>query len=209
MLARTVLATLMWLAQSCTVTPVYASPCDEAVDAARSYDYVREETNNNDALEIREWLSWAGLGPGYPYCQAGYNYFLDAGFGYRVMPRSASVQVVAHRIAEDQLNFETVRPDDIAMGYPIPAGALVSFKNGAGNDLEGFYGTGHAEMALEWQGECGDTIGANTSPGAKGDQRGVSTDLTYGHQGVYYKRRCLGSLTKFPVVLISYPRECE
>lgn len=208
-MVRAILATLMFLA-----SPALANPCDDAVARAKTFLYVREATNHNDHPAIKAMLRLCGLGPGYAWCQAGAVNWVDwalveAGYGPTLL-RSASVHQFAHWARENDVEMMTISGDEVALGYPVPPGAIGSFKHGTGADLDDFNGAGHAFVTRDWWiGERGPTVEANTKPGPGGDQRGASTDTKYGMDGVYERERSLGLETGFPVVQFAWPMVCE
>jgi hypothetical protein len=181
---------------------VFANP----VDVAETWADVREATNHNDAPEIDDFLAWQGLGPGYPWCQAFAAWCIDADAGKRVMPQTASVHQGVKWALRNRLTVSTLTPRAVLVGASVPRGAVVAFKHGPGADAETFTGNGHAALAVHWKGPKGRTIEGNTKPGEGGDQRGASTDLSAGHDGVYWRDRALGLAGTFPVVLFYWPR---
>lgn len=181
---------------------VFADPVDEA----RSFAHVREVTNHNDAPEIDRFLAWAGLCPGYPWCQAFAAYCVDEAAGRRVMPRTASVWQGVRWALRNRLAVDMITPRSVLMGASVPRGYVVAFKHGLGADVETFSGNGHAALAVSWRGSMGITIEGNTKPGSGGDQRGASTSLDGGRDGVYERTRALGLAGSFPVVLFYRPR---
>lgn len=182
--------------------PAFADP----VDVADSWAYVREATNHNDAPEIDDFLAWQGLGPGYPWCQAFAAYCVDADAGRRVMPQTASVWQGVRWALRNRLAVETITPRSVLLGASVPRGYVVAFKHGLGGNAETFSGNGHAALAVSWRGTTGRTIEGNTKPGPGGDQRGASTSLDGGRDGVYYRDRALGLAGSFPVVMFYKPR---
>lgn len=180
---------------------VFASP----VAVAARYLDVREATNRNDAPEIDRFLRWAGLGPGYPWCQAFAAWCVDEAAGRRVMPKTASVNQGVKWALRNRLAMEIITPRSVLLGASVPAGYVVAFKHGLGADAATFSGNGHAALAVSWRGATGRTIEGNTKPGPGGDQRGASTSLAGGRDGVYYRDRALGLAGSFPVVLFYRP----
>lgn len=199
---RALLLAFLALAGCTGALPAFADP----VDVARSFSHVRERTNHNDAPEIDRFLRWSGLAPGYPWCQAFAAFCVDEAAGRRVMPKTASVWQGVRWALRNRLVVDTITPRSVLLGATVPRGYVVAFKHGLGADAETFSGNGHAALAVSWRGSMGITIEGNTKPGPGGDQRGASTSLAGGRDGVYYRDRALGLAGSFPVVLFYKPR---
>lgn len=181
------------------------NPENEAVEEAKKYLYVREKTNNNDAPEIDLWLKNCGLGKGHPYCQAFfvsmYKNIYEKHNKKSPYPMYAGVARVAQYCTNNPLKFKVISTKKINWGVDSPKkGDLASFKHGKAQ-FNGFGYKGHAEMVDYAKFKDVYTIGANTKAGEGGDQSGtVKGDMTYGHEGVYARKRNINIDSTFPIV---------
>ncbi len=184
----------------------------EVLCEIQSYEHVREvrPPNGNRSPEIDKFLAWAGLGPGYAWCQAFPNYCWDTVLqrhGYKRLPACASVAKMAHWAAGSPLRANFMDAEQIVLGGRVPPGAVLAFKHGLGSELEDFDGPGHAATSKSWFKKGGSTWEGNTKPGTAGDQRGaVIGDTTGGYDGVYMRQRSAGLGTKFPLIGAWWPK---
>lgn len=138
----------------------------EAIQAApphigRAADFVgrvEESDGPNSGPEVDMFLASVGLGTGYPYCAAFVAYILDEFPAIRQPTERTAM-------ARGYISARSIRASEVLLGIKeVPPGTIVTF--GKGN---GIYG--HSGFVVEWSGEGGVTIEANTSPGEYGSQR--------------------------------------
>lgn len=183
------------------------NPAKEMVSHAKEYLYVREKTNNNDAPEIDFWLKRTGVGKGESYCQAFFvNMYKDVYDKHNLKspwPMYAGVARVAEFATKNPLKFKVISTKKMLWNVDTPMeGDLASWKHGKAQ-FTGFGYKGHAEVVKAPNIKTQEvyTIGANTKPGAGGDQSGaVKGDLRYGHEGVYERTRSINIYSTFPIV---------
>lgn len=177
-----------------------------ALKVAEGYKYLREKNNDNKEPEITEWLKYAGLGPGYPYCQAYVNYCYKKAYeeiGLKSpLSKSASVAQFAKWSLNHPLTVKVIPIKTVLMGYNLEAGDIISWKHGKALFKESFSYNGHAGiLKLQRGNNLFLTIEANTKPSNLGDQTGRTIgDTKYGHDGVYYKERTAGNGGNFPIL---------
>jgi len=178
---------------------------EKVIGFAEKYLYVREATNNNDAPEIDRWLKQCGLGGGYPYCQAFVaNMYKDTFDKYNMkspFPMSAGVAKFADYCNQRPLTFKLISTKKMTWGVDKPEiGDVASWKHGS-SAFTGFNYKGHAGLVISTDDKFVYTIEANTKGVNGGDQSGtVLGDMTYGHEGVYKRKRTLGLTTDFPIM---------
>lgn len=181
------------------------------ITKAQGYLDVRETYNNNREPEIDTWLKFAGVGLGNPYCQAfaNYCYYLayqevNQKFLLSKNPRCATWLQWAMK---NPLLVKVIPASKVALGYPVPPGAVISWKHGRASPTEDYNHNGHAGILIKQRSDGKlDTIEGNTKPSDAGDQTGRTIgDLRYGHDGVYQKVRTLGSGGNFPILAFVVP----
>lgn len=189
-------------------TVAFAGAGTETLKVAESYLYVREKTNSNDAPEIDKFLKFSGLGSGYPWCQAFYNYCSHEGYKTLELkspfPRSASCAKVLQTATSNPMKFKVITSKAVVMGAATPVkGDLASFKHGKALAVENYSYNGHAAVVAgyDYRKRLVSTVEGNTKPTNQGDQTGkVKGDLRYGNDGVYRRVRGLGLDTTFPIL---------
>jgi hypothetical protein len=184
---------------------------EEIIKLAKSYSYVREKTNNNDATEITQWLKACGVGPGKSYCQAfpasmWKKYYKDNNLGKSPWPMYAGVARVAEYATKHPFDFEVLSTKKILWTSELPEqGDLASWKHGKSN-FTGFGYLGHAGFVdrIDIKKHLIYTIEGNTkAPGMKGDQSGTvkgQDPKLFGHDGVYERVRTIDINSNFPIM---------
>lgn len=178
---------------------------EEVIKVGEKYLYVREATNNNDAPEIDKWLKNCGLGSGYSYCQAYVaSMYKDTFSKYNLkspFPMYAGVAKFAEYCSNRPLTFKVISTKKMTWGVDKPEiGDVASWKHGS-SKFTGFNYKGHAGLVLSSDSKYVYTIEANTKGVDGGDQSGtVLGDMTYGHEGVYKRKRTLGLTSDFPIM---------
>ena len=196
------------LAENCI--DCHAVPFDkneEVIKLAKSYSYVREKTNRNDASEITLWLKKCWVKPGEPYCQAFYvnmwkELYEKNNLGKSPWPMYAGVARVAEYATKHPFEFEVLSTKKIMWTSIRPKkGSLVSWKHGS-SKFTGFGYKGHAGFLIDTDDEGNVyTIEGNTKSGPGGDQSGtVKGDMKYGHEGVYERVRDIDIDSDFPIM---------
>lgn len=179
---------------------------EKVIDTAREYLHVREAKNNNDHPEITKWLKYTGLGGGYPYCQAFvvwtyHETFEDIGHK-SPLPRTARVAHFAEYSTKNPLTFKVISTKKIRWGIDTPEiGDIASWKHGS-STFTGFGYAGHTGFVVSVDKNLNIyTIEGNTKAGEGGDQSGtIKGDMTYGHEGVYERKRRININSKFPIM---------
>ncbi len=166
---------------------------------------MEDPLGSNRSPDIDEWLAYTGLRPfvndegdlvGYPYCAAFVAFCLgEAGDVELPMTRSARARDYIHPqgFVADMLNPEVEARIAQRGVAPIPPGSLVIWKlNKNPQDTRG-----HIGFVVDWEGQKGHTVEANTSPPG-GDQReGL---------GVYFKERRLEPFNFFRITDFTFVR---
>ena len=171
------------------------------LDTAKSYLYVREKTNHNDAPEIDKFLKYVGLGPQFPYCLA----FAEFCWGQHYKPSPYPILGGTVRFMEivkaHPLRYKVYTTEDFAMGRGSGAvgGIGIFFHNSK---------TGHAfilEKPIKLNGLQtieGNTVGS--SKGTAAEQRGEGK--TKKAQGVFRKSRSTRSAPGWSFKGVVIPR---
>ena len=162
------------------------------LDTARAY-VGHTEAARNSSVHIDRWLQSTGHPPGTPYCAAFTSYCLNQTEAERPAPPHRTALATNFLQAQG-----TVDARKVLRGAARPeAGDVIVWRRGNGI-------FGHAGFVSErhrtWQGACGHTIEANTSPGRQGSQRDGS--------GVWRRERCIQPGNYFRIVgfvPVSYP----
>ena len=187
---------------------------DAVIEHAKTYLYVREKTNNNDAPEINKWLKNCGLGSGYSYCAAFvssmYKEIYEKQNKKSPWPMSAGVASFAQQCTKKPFEFKIVSTKKLQWGIDsVQPGDVISWKHGS-SIFTGFNYLGHKGIGIDNKGSIIHTIEGNTKAGPGGDQSGtVKGDMKYGHEGVYLRDRQLGLNTNFPIMFIIKPIKKE
>lgn len=138
------------------------------LDIALEYEGTTE-VGDNRGPEVKAFLASVGLDEGYPYCAAFVSYSLD-------QAPNVEKPKVRSALAQDFITNSSIEAKDVLRGSDTaPPGAVIVWKKGSTIN-------GHAGFAIHWDGASGETIEANTSPGA-GSQ--------YDGDGVYRRERTI------------------
>lgn len=189
---------------------------EEVIKLAKTYRYVREYKNNNDAPEIDKWLKNCGVGRGEPYCQAFYvNMWKDLytmnNLGKSPYPMYAGVARVAEYCINHPFQYKVITTKKMLWTNDKPKqGDLASWKHGKAQ-FTGFGYKGHAGFVDKIDDKKNIyTVEGNTKEGEGGDQSGtVKGDLRYGHEGVYQRIRTIDIYSNFPIVYFIRLKEKE
>jgi len=161
------------------------------VDTAERYVGVTERPpGSNAGPAVERFLRVVDLGPGYPYCAAAASAWLKwAG----VEGPEEDGRPIRSALATDFLDARCViDAGDVLHGRKeVPSGAVAVWRKGNRR-------FGHTGPVKRWNGRCGVTIEANTTPpDDDGNQREG--------QGVYERRRCLQPHSYFRIVGFALP----
>ena len=135
------------------------------------------EVGQNRGPEIERFQRSVGLPPGSPYCAAFVSYCLEKG--------GATWPAVRSGLAQHFITRQSIRASHVLRGVAVPPGSVVIWRKGSGWQ-------GHAGFATSWDGACGETVEANTSPGKSGGQ--------WDGDGVWRRRRCIDVGNYFRIV---------
>ncbi len=131
-------------------------PVDQRVVHVASAYVGHTEIENNRSPLIDYWNSRLPVPQGSNYCASFVSFVLDSAQVNYPLVRSA--------VAQHFITSQSIPAGRVASGSLIPEGYLAVWKRG--NSW-----MGHVEIVRSpWQGPYGYTIGANTTPGAQGDQ---------------------------------------
>ena len=137
------------------------------VDTLRAY-IGHTETESNSSPHVDRFLASVGLDPGYPWCAAFVSYGLDKA--------DADYPPVRSALSRDFVTSRSVKARRvITRNLTIPPGWIITWRRG--NTIYG-----HTEVATQWKGKSGISIGGNTTPPG-----GEGADWNGG--GVYEKER--------------------
>lgn len=181
---------------------------------AEKYLYVRERTNNNDAPEIDKWLKVTKTPKRSSYCASFVSsMFKETYESYNKKspwPLTAGVSNFAEYCSKRPFEFKMVSTKKLKWGIDtVEPGDVISWKRGS-SIFTGFGYLGHKGIGIKNVKQNIYTIEANTKAGKGGDQSGsVVGDMTYGHEGVYKRKRQLGLNTNFPIIFIIKPIKKE
>lgn len=187
----------------------------EVIKVAKSYSYVREKTNNNDAPEIDVFLKYARASKGDPWCAAFVTFcYKEAYEKYNrksPVPRYASVSAITEYATKHPFEFKVISTKAINWNVDHPIiGDMVSWKHGS-SVFTGFGYKGHFGLDENYD-EARNvyTIEGNTKAGAGGDQSGtVKGNMKYGHEGVYERVRRMDLKSNFPIMFFVRIRNNE
>ena len=189
---------------------------EEVIKLAKSYTYVRETKNGNDAPEIDKWLKNCGVGRGEPYCQAFYvnmwkeMYSINK-LGKSPYPMYAGVARMAEYCIKHPFDYEVITTKKMIWTNNTPKqGDLASWKHGKAQ-FTGFGYKGHAGFVDKVDDRKNIyTVEGNTKKGKGGDQSGtIKGDMKYGHEGVYERIRTIDLYSDFPIVYFIRLKEKE
>jgi hypothetical protein len=125
---RTISITLIFAL--CWATLAFGTPYgDQIIETAKSYSYVREQTNHNDAPQIDGWMKYLGLdnagqirstGTGFSWCMGfvqGMYREVYAIYSKRVpLPRSARVSDVYKMAKKDKYRYQVFTAKQVESG---------------------------------------------------------------------------------------------
>lgn len=161
------------------------------LDSAQTYvGVVENPKDSNRGPAVEKFLAAVGLEPfqdeegnwkSFPYCAAFASFCLD-------QAGTVALPTVRSAGARKFITGNSIRANVVLRGtQPIEPGTLVIWKAKRDpNDT-----SGHVGFVVEWNGQEGTTIEANTGPGDEGDQRDGG--------GVYMRKRMLSPGSAFRI----------
>ena len=201
MLKWIIYITIVLLLSLCFLSISTAYDTTSVLNTAKSYLYVRENTNHNDAPEVNKFLKYVGLGPHFPYCLAFAQFCWGQHYKPSPYPVTGGTVHFMELVKAHPLRYKIYTAEDFAMGRGIGAvgGIGIFFHNSK---------TGHAfilEKPLKLKGM--QTIEGNTVSSSKGtaaEQRGEGK--TKKAQGVFRKVRTTRSAPGWEFKGVVLPR---
>jgi hypothetical protein len=179
---------------------------ESVIETSRKYSNVREATNNNDSPEIHIWQKNTGIGKTDPYCAAfTVSMYKDTFAEYKLkspVPMIGGVANFAAYATKHPFDFKMISTKKMNWGIDKPEiGDFVSWKHGS-SAFTGFNYKGHQGLVVAPKPNMTvDTVEGNTKAGNGGDQSGtIKGDMTYGHEGVYFRNRPLALNSNFPIM---------
>tara|TARA_R110000868_G_scaffold176609_1_gene414471 strand:- start:8151 stop:8600 length:450 start_codon:yes stop_codon:yes gene_type:complete len=129
-----------------------------------------QEFGNNEGPEIEMFLASVHLGKGNPYCAAYVSFCLAQATPGPYNP------TVRSGLARKFKTRDAVKASLVLRGLEVKPGWIVGWEKG--NTVYG-----HLGIVIKWDGQCGETVEANTSSGTFGSQRDGD--------GVWIRKRCI------------------
>lgn len=159
---------------------------------------------SNEGEYVEKCLQSVGLGPGYPYCAACASMWAE---GYDMLPVGDERPFVGKKIntalsvhftaARGWIPAKKVRRGQV----DVPVGCIGVYRKGHSRHGHTVVVTGDEKNVGPWQGVCGTTVEANTTPGGSAERDAKNTG------GVWGRVRCIQPSAYFRLVGFACPVE--
>lgn len=168
--------------------PFAAQRAHVAVEGVCHIGVTETPPGSNEGEYVERCLQSVGLGPGYPYCAACASMWAEK---YDMLPIGNDRPFVGKRINTAlSVHFTNARgwipAKNVRRGrVDVPVGCIGVYRKGHSRHGHTIVVTGDEKNAGPWQGTCGTTVEANTTPGGSAGRDAKNTG------GIWGRVRCI------------------